>query len=43
MGHRKRLFGYGIIQYPCQTRPMWMSGNSPAVMTANTVMASAVR
>ncbi len=42
-GHRKREFGYGISQYACQTRPTWMSGKRPAVMTANTVIASAVR
>ncbi len=42
-GHRNREFGYGTSQYACQTRPTWMSGNSPAVMTAKTVIASAAR
>jgi len=42
-GHRKREFGYGISQYACQTRPTWISGKRPAVMTAKTVIASAAR
>jgi len=42
-GQRNREFGYGKSQYACQARPRWMSGKSPAVITANTVMASAAR
>src|SRR3990172_10933145 len=38
-----RVFGYGNIQNASQGRPMWMRGNSPAHMTANSVIASAAR
>ena len=38
-----RWLGYGNSQYEYQSRPTWIIGNRPAVMTANTVMASAVR
>jgi hypothetical protein len=40
LGHRFRWFGYGSIQYTNQTRPRWMSGNSPAIITAKIVIAS---
>jgi hypothetical protein len=42
-GQMSRQFGYGISQKNFHGRPMWMIGNSPAVMTANTVMASDTR
>jgi hypothetical protein len=35
--------GYGISQNATHGRPRWMNGNNPAVATANTVTASAVR
>jgi hypothetical protein len=38
-----RLFGYGSIQNASQGRPMWMTGNRPAHITANSVIASAAR
>ncbi len=40
---RSRWFGYGRSQKKYQARPRWISGKSPAVITANTVMASAER
>jgi hypothetical protein len=42
-GQIRRQFGYGISQKNFHGRPMWMIGNRPAVMTANTVIASAAR
>ena len=42
-GQSRRQFGYGISQKNFHGRPMWMIGKSPAVMTANTVIASAAR
>jgi hypothetical protein len=42
-GQSRRQFGYGISQKNFQGRPRWRIGKSPAVMTANTVMASAQR
>jgi SLT domain-containing protein len=32
-----------MIQYRIQTRPRWMNTNNPAIITAKTVMASALR
>src|SRR2546427_6310609 len=43
LGQSPRSLGYGISQYRYHWRPIWISGNSPAVITANTVIASAVR
>jgi hypothetical protein len=47
-GERKLIhiciwFGYGKSQYANHGRPRWMSGKSPAQMTAKMVMASAER
>src|SRR3954471_4911055 len=42
-GQIRRQFGYGMSQKNFHGRPRWRIGNSPAVMTANTVMASAQR
>src|SRR5581483_9952949 len=42
-GHSVRWFGYGNRKYTNQRRPTWISGNSPAVMTAKIVIASAAR
>src|SRR4051794_38246488 len=38
-----RVFGYGNTQNASHGRPMWISGNRPAHMTANSVIASAAR
>ena len=38
-----RVFGKGKMKNANQRRPMWMSGNWPAHMTAKIVMASAAR
>jgi hypothetical protein len=38
-----RVLGYGKMKKPSHRRPMWMSGNCPAHMTAKMVMASAAR
>src|SRR5262245_15245618 len=38
-----RPFGYGITQNASHGRPMWMSGNSAAHITAKMVIASAER
>src|SRR5512138_25870 len=42
-GHRCRWFTYGKRKYANHIRPTWIIGNSPAVMTAKIVMASAAR
>ena|SRR3990172_4764194 len=41
--HRPRTLGYGATQYANHARPRCSTGNRPAVMTANTVMASDAR
>src|SRR5580693_9340276 len=38
-----RVLGYGSIQKASQGRPIWMTGNKPAHITANNVIASAAR
>src|SRR6516162_2345735 len=38
-----RVLGYGNIQCASHGRPMWISGNNPAHITAKMVMASAER
>ena len=40
---RAAVFGYGSIQKNSHGRPMWISGNRPAHITANSVIASAAR
>ena len=42
-GHTVMVYGSGSIQYPSHGRPVWMSGNMPAQITAKMVMASAKR
>src|SRR5262245_10887934 len=42
-GQMRRQFGYGISQKNFQGRPRCRIGNRPAVMTANTVIASDTR
>ena len=42
-GQMSRQFGYGMSQKNFQGRPRCRIGNSPAVMTANTVIASDAR
>ena len=42
-GQRRRQFGYGMSQKNFHGRPRCRIGKSPAVMTANTVIASAHR
>ena len=43
LGHSWRWLGYGNSQYGNHGRPRWRIGNRPAVMTPNTVIASATR
>ena len=42
-GQMRRQFAYGISQKAFHGRPVCRIGNRPAVMTANTVIASARR
>src|SRR3989442_7053153 len=42
-GQRERWFGYGRRKYANHMPPAWISGNKPAVMTAQIVKASAAR
>src|SRR5688500_16934042 len=42
-GQTSMVDGYGNSQYANQGRPVWITGNSPAWMTANTVIASEKR